>query len=190
MFVFWEKLWLDNLALRLTDLNYLISTFLNVLSPIESLPHIQRIMPHCVPISANALNGFKAAFLFSTMWSKWFKVTFKSFLTSRPQKHIILFCLPVKFIYSEKTTKFCKIFTLLLTVSTAVKSKVKISQNVVVFSEYMNFNIQTRKEYDAKIRICTVHRVLELSPLRTQCRARFPSGISTQSLCGCSSVAR
>ena len=46
----------------------------------------------------------------------------------------------VKFIYSEKATKFYKIFTLLLTVCTVVKSKVKISQNFVAFSEYMNFN--------------------------------------------------
>ena len=46
----------------------------------------------------------------------------------------------VKFIYSEKATKFCEIFTLLLTVCT-VKSKAKISQNFVAFSEYyMNFN--------------------------------------------------
>ena len=35
--------------------------------------------------------------------------------------------------------KICKIFTLLLTVCTVVKSKVKISQNFVAFSEYMNF---------------------------------------------------
>ena len=46
----------------------------------------------------------------------------------------------IKFIYSEKAKKFCKIFTLLLTVCTVVKSKVKISQNFVAFSEYMNFN--------------------------------------------------
>ena len=45
----------------------------------------------------------------------------------------------VKFIYSEKATKFCKIFPLLLTVCTVVKSKGKISQNFVAFSEYMNF---------------------------------------------------
>ena len=45
----------------------------------------------------------------------------------------------LKFIYSEKATKFCEIFTLLLTVCTVVKSKVKISQNFVAFSEYMNF---------------------------------------------------
>ena len=34
----------------------------------------------------------------------------------------------LKFIYSEKAAKFCEIFTLLLTVCTAVKNKVKISQ--------------------------------------------------------------
>ena len=45
----------------------------------------------------------------------------------------------LKFIYSEKATKFCEIFTLFLTVCTVVKSKGKISQNFVAFSEYMNF---------------------------------------------------
>ena len=45
----------------------------------------------------------------------------------------------LKFIYSEKATKFCEIFTLLLTVCTVVKSKVKISQKFVAFFEYMNF---------------------------------------------------
>ena len=48
--------------------------------------------------------------------------------------------LGLKFIYSEKAPKFCEIFTLLLTVCTVVKSKVKISQNFVAFSEYMSFN--------------------------------------------------
>ena len=47
----------------------------------------------------------------------------------------------VKFIYSEKATKFCEISTLLLTVCTVVKSKVEISRNFVAFSEYMNFTI-------------------------------------------------
>ena len=46
----------------------------------------------------------------------------------------------LKFIYCEKTTKFCGIYTLLLTVCAVVKSKGKILQNFVVFSEYMNFN--------------------------------------------------
>ena len=45
----------------------------------------------------------------------------------------------LKFIYSEKVTKFCEIFPFLLTVCTVVKSKRKISQNFVTFSEYMNF---------------------------------------------------
>ena len=49
----------------------------------------------------------------------------------------------VKFIYSEKATKFCKIFTLLLFYVVQVKSKVKISQNIVAFSEYMNFTNAT-----------------------------------------------
>ena len=45
----------------------------------------------------------------------------------------------VKFIYSENATKFCKIFTLLLSYVVPVKSKVKILHNFVAFSEYMNF---------------------------------------------------
>jgi hypothetical protein len=45
----------------------------------------------------------------------------------------------VKFIYSEKAAKFCEIFTLLLSYVVPVKNKVKISQNFVAFSEYMNF---------------------------------------------------
>ena len=47
--------------------------------------------------------------------------------------------LVLKFIYSEKATKFCEIFPLLLTAVHTVKSKGKISQNFVAFSEYMNF---------------------------------------------------
>ena len=45
----------------------------------------------------------------------------------------------VKFIYSEKATKFCKIFTVDLTGATSDKCTVEISQNFVAFSEYMNF---------------------------------------------------
>ena len=58
-------------------------------------------------------------------------VTPKIFLKSR------FHC--IKFIYSEKATKFQEIFTLLLTTVHTVKSKVNISQNFVAFSEYMNF---------------------------------------------------
>ena len=46
----------------------------------------------------------------------------------------------VKFIYSEKATKFCKICTVDFTGNTKDKSTVEILQNFVAFSEYMNFN--------------------------------------------------
>ena len=46
---------------------------------------------------------------------------------------------PLKFIYSEKATKFCDIFPLRLTTVHTVKSKGNISQKIVAFSEYMNF---------------------------------------------------
>ena len=52
----------------------------------------------------------------------------------------------LKFIYSEKATKFCEIFTLILTTVHTVKSKVEISQNFVAFSEYMNF----KQPFDAE----------------------------------------
>ena len=54
---------------------------------------------------------------------------------------VLLFCVRfyIKFIYSEKATKFCEIFTFLLSYVVPVKSKVKISQNCGAFSEYMNF---------------------------------------------------
>ena len=45
----------------------------------------------------------------------------------------------LKFIYSERATKFCEISTLLLSVCTVDKSKVEISQTFVAFSEYTNF---------------------------------------------------
>ena len=44
------------------------------------------------------------------------------------------------FIYSEKATNFYEISTLLLSYQNLpIKSKVKISQSFVAFSEYMNF---------------------------------------------------
>ena len=47
----------------------------------------------------------------------------------------------VKFIYSEKATKFCEISTVDLSYVVTVKSTVEILQNFVAFSEYMNFTI-------------------------------------------------
>ena len=49
----------------------------------------------------------------------------------------------LKFVYSEKATKFCEISTLLLSTVHTGKSKVEISQNFVAFSEYTNFKIVT-----------------------------------------------
>ena len=49
----------------------------------------------------------------------------------------------LKFVHSEKATKFYEIFTLLLSKYSAYrKSKVEISQNFVPFSEYVNFTLQ------------------------------------------------
>ena len=45
----------------------------------------------------------------------------------------------LKFIYSEKATKFCEISTVDLSYVVPVKSKMEILQNFVAFSEYMNF---------------------------------------------------
>ena len=53
----------------------------------------------------------------------------------------------LKFIYSEKATKFCKISTLLLSVLTVDKSKVEISQNFVAFSELYLGCLQFRSMY-------------------------------------------
>ena len=58
-------------------------------------------------------------------------------------KHIDLTLRPkLKFIHSEKATKFCEMFTLLLSYVVPVKSKVEISQTFVAFSECMNFNLK------------------------------------------------
>ena len=55
--------------------------------------------------------------------------------------------------YSEKATKFCKISTVDLTVTTSDKSKVEILQKFVAFSEYMKFNLISRPKsrYATKI---------------------------------------
>ena len=60
--------------------------------------------------------------------------------------------LQLKFPYSEEVTKFCEIFTILLTTVHTVKSEVKILQNFVAFSEYMNFKVQQSYQKFWKIR--------------------------------------
>ena len=73
-------------------------------------------------------------------WAVW---TFYSFNSLKKKKYLstMLDYWHLKFIYSEKATKFCEIFPLILTVCTVVKIKGKISQNFAAFSEYMNFNV-------------------------------------------------
>ena len=50
----------------------------------------------------------------------------------------------LKFIYSEKATKFCKNVV-------SVKSKMEILANFVAFSEYMNFNIIEKSEIHCRM---------------------------------------
>ena len=67
---------------------------------------------------------------------------FRGFISDKyllPRTKFYAFKFLVKFIYSEKATKFCEIFNLLLTAIHTVKSNAKISQNFEAFSEYMNF---------------------------------------------------
>ena len=68
-----------------------------------------------------------------------------TFLLATPdfQTYVAASLIILKFIYSEKATKFCEIFPLLLTTVHTFKSKGKISQNFVAFSEYMNFKINS-----------------------------------------------
>ena len=51
----------------------------------------------------------------------------------------VIITMLVKFVYSEKATKVCEIFIVLLSYVVPVKSKVKILQTFVAFSGYMSF---------------------------------------------------
>ena len=50
----------------------------------------------------------------------------------------------LKFIYSEKATKFCEISTVYLSYVVTVKSTVEILEKFVAFSEYMNFSSENK----------------------------------------------
>jgi hypothetical protein len=58
-----------------------------------------------------------------------------------------MFILLIKFIYSEKATKFCEISNVDLSYVVMVKSTVENSQNFVAFSEKMNFTIGILDRY-------------------------------------------
>ena len=93
------------------------------------------------PPGVLGLNGMMASqqnlglFLLDELFRSWFKCTvFNLHQWWDGCINIIL----VKFIYSEKATKFCKISTLLLSYVVPVKSKVEILKNFMAFSEDMN----------------------------------------------------
>ena len=67
---------------------------------------------------------------------RYFEVKIISRSLRNPTLHSVGFQNFLKFIYSEKATKFCEISTLHLSYVVPVKSKVEISQNFVAFSEF------------------------------------------------------
>ena len=78
---------------------------------------------------------------------------------------LLLTIYEVKFIYSEKTTKFCEIFPLLLSAIRTVKSKGKISQTFVAFSEYMNFTYRVNyPQFDTELLVVAVGDVRSKLP--------------------------
>ena len=64
---------------------------------------------------------------------------FSCFLFAFLELTTFIMYIVIKFMYSDKATKFCEIFTFLLFYILPVKSKVKILQNFVGFSKYVNF---------------------------------------------------
>ena len=68
-------------------------------------------------------------------------VAFFEYMTFSSKTDAGFWYLQLKFIYSEKTTKFCKISNVDLSSVVPVKSTVEISQNFVAFSEYKNFTV-------------------------------------------------
>ena len=71
--------------------------------------------------------------------------------TTRTVKNGFALKLLLKFIYSEKATKFCKISTIDLFYVVTVKSTVEILQNFMAFSEYMNFKAKKRLKFTVVI---------------------------------------
>ena len=63
----------------------------------------------------------------------------------------------VKFIYSEKATKFCEISTEDLPYVVPVKPTMEIFQTFVAFSEYMNFKRQKQKQRIMFCNFCSIY---------------------------------
>ena len=89
----------------------------------------------------------------------------------------------LKFVYSEKATKFSEISTLLLSTVHTDKIKVEISQNLVAFSEYINFpefveSFQMTHSQNSmtKAEVCVGHkgrRPTDSNPYNKQNSAKF-----------------
>ena len=96
-----------------------------------------------------ALGSFMifSLFLAKLIWLKVFSVFFNFLLLTILSKLILLFSdslntgVLFKVQSSEKASKFCEIFTLLLFAVNTVKIKMKISQNFEAFSEYVTFTM-------------------------------------------------
>ena len=88
----------------------------------------------------------------------------------------------IKFIYSEKAQTLCEISTLDLFYLVTVKSRVKITQNFVAFSEYMNFTsknmraIFTRNWWLAKFVLFVTSQLFQWSWQASECDAKIPEG--------------
>ena len=99
----------------------------NIIVPVFHPPWEIEINRQWPSIMYSELNIFFRGLLLVS-WDKCFRIIFYTWIAQI-----------LKFIYPEKATKFCEIFTLLLSLAVPVKRKVKISQYCVAFSEYMNF---------------------------------------------------
>ena len=103
-------------------------------------PIQKKIICHNKPWFMKTKNSKSKISLFSFIGKSKLTVGLELTLNSMQPYFSLQHIFRVKFIYSEKATKFCQISTLLLTVCTVVKSKLEISQNFVAFSEYMNID--------------------------------------------------
>ena len=86
--------------------------------------------------------------------------------------------LTVKFIYSEKATKFYEISIVDLSYLVQVKSTVEILKNFVAFSEYMNFI--TRVTLMWRVCVWNKYRVLHTTLLcsKWRCNQRQPEKLT------------
>ena len=73
---------------------------------------------------------------------------------SLDHQYFILF--ELKFIYSEKATYFCEIWTVDFSYVITVKSMVEMSQNFMAFSEYINFTCVYLQEVCKSYILCSM----------------------------------